>query len=71
MVSCDPVGGGRARGPHNCGTCDHEIVKAIRTYNLTEDRNVLWDVVENGCRCRDEWEYVLSRERSYCMPLTR
>jgi len=71
MVSCDPVGGGRSRGPHNCGTCDHEIVRAIRAYNLTGDRSVLWDVVEKGCRCRDEWEYVLARERPYGMPLTR
>jgi len=71
MVSCDPVGGGRARGPHNCGTCDYEIVKAIRAYNLTEDRKDLWDVVGKGCRCREEWEYVVARERPYCMPLTR
>lgn len=70
-VSCDPVGGGRARGPHNCGTCDYEIVKAIRGYNLTADRGVLQEIFEKGCECREEWESVLLLEKPYCMPLTR
>jgi radical SAM enzyme (TIGR01210 family) len=69
-VSCDPVGGGRARGPHNCGRCDYEIVKAIRDYNLTANRSVLAELAERGCECRDEWESVLSLEKPYCMPLT-
>jgi hypothetical protein len=69
-VSCDPLGGGRSRGPHNCGTCDYEIVKALRDYNLTADRSVLAEIVEKGCECREEWESVLSLEKPYCMPLT-
>ncbi|NYT21406.1 MAG: archaeosine biosynthesis radical SAM protein RaSEA [Methanomicrobiales archaeon] len=71
FVSCDPLGGGRSRGPHNCGECDHDIVRAIRDFSLSNDRGLLVDVFEKGCRCRDEWESVLSREMPYCMPLTR
>ena len=29
-VTCDPLGGGQKRGPHNCGMCDYEIVRGIR-----------------------------------------
>jgi hypothetical protein len=69
-VSCDPVGGGRSRGPHNCGTCDYGIVKAIREYNLDPDKGILGEIFEKGCACREEWERVLSLEKPYCMPLT-
>jgi hypothetical protein len=70
-VQCDPVGGGRARGPHNCGSCDYEIVRAIREYNLTADPHALSEIFETGCACKEEWERVLSLEKPYCMPLTR
>ena len=39
-VSCDPLGGGQKRGPHNCGKCDYEIVKGIRDYSLNADRDL-------------------------------
>jgi radical SAM enzyme (TIGR01210 family) len=71
LVTCDPVGGGHARGAHNCGTCDHDIVNAIRTYNLTADRRLLADVNELECGCREEWEFVLSHEMPFSLPLTR
>ncbi len=71
FVSCDPLGGGRSRGPHNCGSCDHDIVRAIRDFSLSNDRGLLLDVFEKGCRCREEWESVLSRELPHCMPLSR
>ena len=70
-VTCDPVGGGRARGPHNCGTCDYDIVRAIREFNLTADRQMLTGIFDTGCECKEEWERVLSLEKPYCMPLTR
>lgn len=70
-VTCDPVGGGKARGPHNCGRCDREIVKALREYNLTGDRDLLAGAFDTGCGCRDEWEHVVSHEMPYAMPLTR
>jgi hypothetical protein len=70
-VTCDPVGGGRSRGPHNCGECDREIVDAVRNYSLTANRSPLSVVFEKECACREEWEFVLAHERPYSLPLTR
>ena len=70
-VTCDPVGGGHARGPHNCGTCDRDILPAIRDFSLTGDRALLDALVKRGCACQREWEFVLDEERSFRMPLTR
>jgi radical SAM enzyme (TIGR01210 family) len=70
-ITCDPLGGGQMRGPHNCGKCDYDIVKGIREYSLNADRDLLDALLESGCNCRQEWEYVLIHEKPYCMPLTR
>ena len=70
-VTCDPLGGGQKRGPHNCGTCDYEIVRGIRDYSLTGDRDLIGALLDTECACKAEWEVVLSREQPYCMPLTR
>jgi radical SAM enzyme (TIGR01210 family) len=70
-VTCDPLGGGQKRGPHNCGTCDYEIVKGIRDYSLTGDHDLLDALLDIVCVCKQEWEFVFSEEKPYCMPLTR
>lgn len=70
-VTCDPLGGGQKRGPHNCGKCDYEITKGIRDYSLSADRDLIGALLDMDCSCKGEWEYVLARERPYCMPLTR
>lgn len=70
-VTADPLGGGRNRGPHNCGKCDRELVEAIRDYSLNADRSRLVEAYALPCDCRREWEFVLENERPYCMPLTR
>jgi radical SAM enzyme (TIGR01210 family) len=70
-VLCDPLGGGQKRGAHNCGDCDREITNAIRAYSQSGDRNLIEAVVESGCRCREEWEFVLESELPWCMPLSR
>jgi hypothetical protein len=70
-VTCDPLGGGQKRGPHNCGTCDYEIVKGIRDFSLNGDRDLIGALLDIACRCKNEWNFVLSEERSYCMPLTQ
>jgi archaeosine synthase beta-subunit len=70
-VTCDPVGGGYPRGPHNCGRCDHELVDGIRDYSLSGDRGLLRALLKQECRCKREWELVMERERPYAMPLTR
>lgn len=70
-VTCDPLGGGQSRGPHNCKKCDYEIVKGIRDYSLNADRDLIMALSDTKCDCKEEWEFVLSSEKSYCMPLTR
>ncbi|MEN6610905.1 MAG: archaeosine biosynthesis radical SAM protein RaSEA [Methanoregulaceae archaeon] len=70
-VTCDPVGGGKMRGPHNCGTCDYELVLAIRDYSLNADRGRIRAALATECSCKNEWEFILREERPFCMPLTR
>ena len=70
-ITCDPLGGGQKRGPHNCGDCDFDIVKGIRDYSLNADHDLITALLQTQCDCRQEWEYVLTSEKSYCMPLTR
>ena len=70
-VTCDPIGGGHARGAHNCGRCDYEIIQAIRDYSLSADIGLLKEVYEKECSCKEEWEFILDQEQPYCMPLTR
>jgi len=70
-ITCDPVGGGRKRGPHNCGKCDKEIVQGIRDYSLTGDRELIASLLEIPCACKKEWHVVLDQEMPFCMPLTR
>ncbi|WML68303.1 MAG: hypothetical protein METHP_01914 [Methanoregula sp. SKADARSKE-2] len=70
-VTCDPLGGGQKRGPHNCGTCDYEIVRGIRDFSLTGDRELIGALFDTDCSCKAEWEFVLKNETPYAMPLTR
>ncbi len=70
-MTCDPLGGGQKRGPHNCGNCDYDLVKGIRDYSLSADRELINALLETPCACRNEWEYVLANETPFCMPLTR
>jgi radical SAM enzyme (TIGR01210 family) len=70
-ITCDPLGGGQKRGPHNCGSCDYEIVRGIRDYSLSGDRDLVRALLDISCPCKAEWEYVLSEEKSWCMPLTQ
>jgi radical SAM enzyme (TIGR01210 family) len=70
-MTCDPLGGGQKRGPHNCGKCDYEIVRGIRDYSQNADRDLIQALLETECGCREEWQYVLDHEKPYCMPLTR
>jgi hypothetical protein len=70
-MTCDPLGGGQKRGPHNCGKCDYDLVKGIRDYSLNADRELISALLETPCECRNEWEYVMAHETPFCMPLTR
>jgi radical SAM enzyme (TIGR01210 family) len=64
-IICDPVAGGKIRGPHNCGRCDREIVSAIRLFSLTQDKSLL-DV---DCSCRKIWLKALELEDRSRVPL--
>jgi len=70
-ITCDPLGGGQKRGPHNCGKCDYELVKGIRDFSLNGDRALIGALLDTECGCKAEWDYVLNHEKPYCMPLTR
>jgi radical SAM enzyme (TIGR01210 family) len=70
-ITCDPVGGGTPRGPHNCPSCDGELVRGIRDYSLSGDRSLLDALLAIDCTCKKEWEFVLGAERPWAMPLTR
>jgi hypothetical protein len=69
-VTCDPVGGGTPRGPHNCRSCDGDLVRGIQDYSLSGDRTLLDALLAVDCWCKKEWEFVLEGERPWCMPLT-
>jgi len=68
-VTCDPLGGGKRRGPSNCSVCSKEIVHGIYDYSLTSDRELLRSLAEIECDCKAAFEFVLAHERSYNMPL--
>jgi len=64
-IICDPVAGGKARGPHNCGRCDREFVSALKLFSVTQDRSVL----NLDCECRYLWEKYLELEEIARIPL--
>lgn len=70
-LTVDPLGGGTSRGPHNCGSCDAEILKCIRDYSLSGDRTLIEEIRERECACKAEWAFVMEQEKPFCMPLTR
>lgn len=58
-VVCDPTGGGRARGAHNCGKCDEIILDSIRSYSLSQDSTKL---AKPECECHEAWRTVVDLE---------
>jgi hypothetical protein len=58
-IVCDPVGGGTARGPHNCGKCDRQVVSEIKEFSLSQDSTSF------TAACTDQllWKYVLEFEK--------
>ena len=47
-----PTAGGMARGPHNCGRCDREVLNALEQASLDQSFGGL-DALD--CECRGEW----------------
>ncbi len=58
-IVCDPAGGGKFRGTHNCGSCDSDIVVAIREFSLDQEPSVFETL---DCSCRFYWQHVLEHE---------
>ena len=58
-VVCDPTGGGKERGAHNCGKCDGVILDSIRNFSLSQDHSRLGSP---ECACRDLWSAVMDME---------
>jgi hypothetical protein len=53
---CDPTGGGKERGTHNCGKCDETILASIKAFSQSQDPGRLGSP---DCDCRDIWKSVL------------
>lgn len=47
-----PTAGGLARGPHNCGECDREFLRALEEASLTQRFDGLAGL---ACPCGDRW----------------
>ncbi len=58
-ILCDPVAAGKARGAHNCGSCDESITSAIREFSIYQDISV-FDSLD--CDCIRQWHHVLNHE---------
>lgn len=58
-IICDPVGGGKRRGAHNCRACDENVIQAIREFSLTQNVDVLGNLT---CDCFATWMHVLEHE---------
>jgi len=49
---CEPTGGGKERGAHNCGRCDDTILSSIKAFSESQDPSRLgWP----ECSCREIW----------------
>ena len=58
-VVCDPTGGGKERGAHNCGGCDGDVLTAIRDFSLNQTGA---KIELDKCECRQLWETVRELE---------
>ena len=58
-LQCDITGGGKKRGAHNCYTCDHDVLSAIKEFSLTQDPTVFNHL---NCECKQQWKDQLNLE---------
>lgn len=62
-LKCHPVGGGHARGAHNCGKCDKHHMKALEDYTLGRGTKRLERLFESPpCGCIERWRFELETE---------
>lgn len=58
-VVCDPTGGGKERGAHNCGKCDEMILASVRAFSQSQDPGKLGSP---DCECKDIWKSIMAME---------
>ncbi len=58
-IVCDPSGGGKERGAHNCGKCDGVVLDSVKAFSLSQDHSRLG---APDCECRGIWESVMELE---------
>ena len=58
-ILCDPVGGGRERGSHNCGQCDEAILHGLKAFSTTQDYGKLGSP---QCSCNETWRALMDIE---------
>lgn len=58
-VVCDPTGGGKERGAHNCGRCDGVILDSVRNFSQSQDYSKLGSP---ECACKELWASVMDLE---------
>ncbi|MCU0852286.1 MAG: archaeosine biosynthesis radical SAM protein RaSEA [Thermoplasmata archaeon] len=56
---CDPTGGGKERGAHNCGKCDDVILDSIKAFSLSQDVSRLGSP---ECECHEIWRSIMEIE---------
>lgn len=56
---CDPTGGGKERGAHNCGKCDGAVLDSVRAFSLSQDSSRLGSP---DCPCRELWQAIMDAE---------
>ena len=60
-VVCDPTGGGKERGAHNCVGCDDVILHGIKAFSQSQDVSRLG---APDCSCKELWRNLLELEGS-------
>ena len=58
-ILCEPTGGGKSRGAHNCGECDAIILHSLKNYSLDQKASSLGSP---ECECKGIWETILDTE---------
>jgi len=64
ILKSDVIAAGQERGAHNCGECDERVVKYLKKYKDTQDKQWLATCLDKvECRCRREWELTVELGR--------
>lgn len=58
-VVCEPTGGGKERGAHNCGKCDDVILEGLKAFSTHQDATRL---ARPECSCMETWERLMDIE---------